>query len=338
MTSKVEDNIGGKILLTITNNEFVPAQIPEVEGYTRMDWTHELIDNLREFDQIELLQVSIHLMKALCLISNGFDEALNILTYNEIKLEQKPDLVDVTEDIESMCEVIKDDVDTINAMYQDKIAQFDNVNKVLLIYIDDNLDRDHILRNNLWAMYNSDDKLCQNDAEYQRAVKLEQISIDEPVKKCYFLNQECAAQLLMKRIEFILGKYHQKQLSDFNDFDFMIYTARSNMLEKQTINRLCMETAECFHQDDYADMEKLEELARKRVRKYVITKATKPELEELKADAQRNPNKLILIVADEAHWGISGQTNLGVSANNALVNAWDDQFPNVFVLLVTATP
>ena len=36
--------------------------------------------------------------------------------------------------------------------------------------------------------------------------------------------------------------------------------------------------------------------------------------------------------------GISGQTNLGVSANNALVNAWDDQYPNVIVLLVTATP
>ena len=236
-----------------------PREFQQLKVTQRMDWTHELIDNLREFEQKELLQVSIHLMKALCMISNGSDEALNILTYNEyeIKLEHKSVLADVTEDIESMCAVIKDDVDTINAMYQDKIAQFDSVNKVLLIYIDDNLDRENVLRKNLWAMYNSEDKLCQNDVEYQRSMKLEQISIDEPVKKCYFVNQECAAQLLMKRIEFILGKYHKKKLNDFNDFDFMIYTARSNMLEKQTINRLCMETAECFHQDEYADLGKV---------------------------------------------------------------------------------
>ena len=324
------------ILLTISDEVLVGTHIYVKEGYKQMDWTHELINNLREFDQMELLHVSFHLMEALC--NDRFDEAANILICNESQLEQTPNVVQVTDDLDGLCTSLAEVVHRINVIHQQTKAEFHDTNKVLLIYIDDDLDKNRVMRKKLWALYNTDDKLCRTDIAYSFPKGLEQFSIDEPVKKCYYFNQECAAQLLLKRIEFILYKYHQKQLSDFSEFDFMIYTARSNMLEKQTINRLCMETAECFHQDEYADLEKLEELARKKVKKYVITKTTKQDLEEMKADALKNPKKLLFIVADEAHWGISGQTNLGVSANNALVNAWDDGYPNVIVLLVTATP
>ena len=337
MSTDIENNIERRdIFLLIADTEFDLNQIKGKDGYTSMHWTRDLIDSQREFDQTELLQTCLYLMEAL--LNAKFEEAKNSLTCDETELEDKPSSPQIREDINSLCAKLEKYAACINTRYKyENLAEFSRTNKSLMLYINKHLDEQGILRNSLWGMYNSEDKLCINDAEYNPP-KLERISCDEPIKKCFYFNQECAAQMLLKRIEFILGKYHNKKLADFDDFDFMIYTARSNMLEKQTINRLCAESAECFPQDAYSDLIQLEEMARKRVRKYVYTNTIKQELESMKSDAERHKKKLILVVADEAHWGISGQTNLGVSANNALVNAWNDQFSNVIVLLVTATP
>ena len=111
------------------------------------------------------------------------------------------------------------------------------------------------------------------------------------------------------------------------------------MLEEQSVHRLCQRKAGCFAPKVYDNDSKLMRLAKKRVGKYMITKSTDEDLEKLHADVTNNPDKLFLLIADEAHWGIASKSNLGEGANHKTVNFWDhSEHTNVLLLLVSATP
>ncbi|KAK2154422.1 hypothetical protein LSH36_269g08046 [Paralvinella palmiformis] len=170
-------------------------------------------------------------------------------------------------------------------------------------------------------------------------------------KRTYHPMQECLAERILSHIKGILWLYSKKKLSDFNKFDFQIYTARFCMLEEQTLYRLLNPEAACFHRDLYDDFKKLQGVARVRVSKYQAHKAEHDRSEELQRMAKEEPDTLFLIIADEAHWGVGkaekhptngaegDQERVGSKsgANDRLINCWTDEYPNVIVLLVTAT-
>ena len=153
-------------------------------------------------------------------------------------------------------------------------------------------------------------------------------------KPCYYPSQISVAELLFERIELILWHHHKKKrLRDFKKFDFRIYTARFVMLEKQGIVRLSEPDAKCFGSKQYENLSDLYNVAESKVWKYGKSEDLEKNLTDLKKDVGENPDKLFLIVADEADWGTTGEE----SANNKLVNCWNNK-KNVIILLVTATP
>ena len=162
---------------------------------------------------------------------------------------------------------------------------------------------------------------------------------DKP-QQFYFPAQEYIADRIIDRIEVILRTRQNKTLKDFDKFHFQIYTFNSAMLEQQTIKRLCERQAQCFPTHLYESSKLLREEAKRRVKKYVLSKDVDARHRELQKIA-RDPKTLVLIVADEAHWGITNDatSKKKETANNKLVNFWEDeQHPNVVVLLVSATP
>ena len=82
---------------------------------------------------------------------------------------------------------------------------------------------------------------------------------------------------------------------------------------------------------------KLHAFASKRVQKYINSREVESRLAELKEDVKKNPDKLFVLIFDEAH---SGCTKLAgkqsESAYSKIVNYWNsvDQ-PNVLVIMVT---
>ncbi len=127
----------------------------------------------------------------------------------------------------------------------------------------------------------------------------------------------------------------------YNDFEFWILTARFNMLEQQTINRLCHREAGILPDDVYKYSEQyIQKYAQGKVHKYWLGKDVQDVYQTLVNRASQEEKTLIFIVADEAHWGITKETNSGrQSAHDVLVNHWNsEEHPNVIILEVSATP
>ena len=173
----------------------------------------------------------------------------------------------------------------------------------------------------------------------------------EELEPPYYPSQMFMADRIIDRIETILDHYHDgKTINDFTGFEFQIYTFNSLMLEQQTIKRLCEPKAECLPAEMFAESRaSVVRKGKKLVKKYILSKDVDARHEELKEMAEKHPETLFLIVADEAHWGVTGaddrkdedSANKSDSrhANEKLVNSWDHgKHPNVIVLLVSATP
>ena len=125
------------------------------------------------------------------------------------------------------------------------------------------------------------------------------------------------------------------------------------MLRDQTESRLADPAAECFSIHISSCEKTLREAARTCVYKYHHTSLDAHEA--LMREVRNNPRTFYLIIADEAHWGPTSkatdkdtkpketkenvETAEKKKAYDSLVNSWnDEEFPNVFVLQVTATP
>ena len=131
----------------------------------------------------------------------------------------------------------------------------------------------------------------------------------------------------------------------YDNFEFVIYTAISNMLEEQTAVRMMDFQSEVFPPSMYKSSWKtMKEEADKKVKKYHMSSLTSHK--ELVERVESNPRTLFLIVADEAHVAITKKEDKkrgsGASgeretetANDTMVNYWkDDEHPNVVVLQV----
>jgi len=210
--------------------------------------------------------------------------------------------------------------------------------KAMFIVVDIRIDPSGTLRQ--WLL---DKKDCGTQLHSDDSFSIKNSNLDgrrintaEIVKKCYYPLQKNAAEIVMKRITFILKEYHNITLNDFIEFDFRIYTANSLMLETQTKKRLRERGAGCLDPREYENEQNLKTVIDSKVFKYVTDRNSKKDLEQLKEKAKQNPKKFILIVADEAHWGVSHGAS---SANKKYIDDWNDvEYPNVFVLQVTATP
>jgi len=218
-----------------------------------------------------------------------------------------------------------------------KILKMENRLAMFLV-VDNRIDPNRNLRQWLLESKDCGQTLHDEDTFTIKNSDLDRRRITEAicVKKCYYPMQKSAATIVLKRLTFILKEYHDKTLDDFSDFDFRIYTANSLMLEEQTKKRLGEKEAECFDPKTYETNRSIRQVVDSSVFKYVTDKNSKDDCIQLKKEAKDNPKKLFLIVADEAHWGVTAGVNCG---NKVFVNDWSDvDYPNVFVLQVTATP
>jgi hypothetical protein len=71
----------------------------------------------------------------------------------------------------------------------------------------------------------------------------------------------------------------------------------------------------------------LREYVKQRVQKYDDSKEVKKRLDHLKKQVQDHPNKLFVIVCDEAHYGATDKTPKGEdSGYNKVVNYWNSEY------------
>lgn len=171
---------------------------------------------------------------------------------------------------------------------------------------------------------------------------------EELSKPFYYVCQNLVGSLIVERITLILKQKHRKTLNDFNDFDFQIYTIRATMLKGQTRSRLLDPQSFCLPSSVYKKSdEEIFAYASKRVSQYCLKSSeVKKRHKEILEEAKNNPTILFLIIADEAHWGVTGHRpstdengEEQTQAHDTYVNCWNDQdYPNVFVVQVTATP
>ena len=77
--------------------------------------------------------------------------------------------------------------------------------------------------------------------------------------------------------------------------------------------------------------------ADRRVHKYISSKEVDDRQDELIADVSKNPDKLFILIFDEAHSGCTKSTKKqGVSPYYKIVNFWNsNDHPNVFVIMVS---
>ncbi len=147
------------------------------------------------------------------------------------------------------------------------------------------------------------------------------------------------AKDIFERMKIILYELHNKKtFDDFNKFDYMICTANYKVLESQTSSRLIDRESGCLPEDKYgATPKEKHDYLQEHVLKY--DKSAKAKM-SFKERAKAEPKTLFLVVADEAHWGVTKETGSGEDpAYTTLVNTWNsEEHPNVFVLLVSATP
>ena len=152
----------------------------------------------------------------------------------------------------------------------------------------------------------------------------------------YYDNQVIMGNNILERVKEIYKRYHGvNDLGErFRDVDFRIYTPRFNMLQNQTMARVCDFDAGVLPSALTDRMKRLQ-YARNRVRKYLYSGFDEEQHERLKVEVRDKPNTLFVIVADECHWGITQ----GEQAHNRLINDWNDEdHVNVIVLQVSATP
>lgn len=84
--------------------------------------------------------------------------------------------------------------------------------------------------------------------------------------------------------------------------------------------------------------DKVRAYARERTRKFCTTKKIVPEIEAYKNHVKSNPDTFFMIILDEAHYGATTNEE-NTTPYSRLALPWNsEEFPNVFVLLVSATP
>ena len=166
------------------------------------------------------------------------------------------------------------------------------------------------------------------------------INIPISIEKDCWPNQRCLSKIIIDRIRYALKKLG-KTLEDFEEFDFQIYTANRNILELQTLSRMLEhEGVLPGYILTQLDTEK-ERFAKIRVQKYIHKEDKDVRLDEIKTKAKKNPKCLQLLIFDEAHYGATQQTKEGVRQTpySSILQHYNSQvYPNVIVLLVTATP
>ena len=179
---------------------------------------------------------------------------------------------------------------------------------------------------------------CEEDQFKVHNVHVQSTEAKEE-EPCYHPEQVQMATVLVERIEEILFRngHSRRSLEAYKKFDYVIYTASSKMLEKQTISRLCDPSTECFSRATYLDARKLNAVAEKKVRTFSVENIGKTH-RKLEAEVKENPDTLYLVVADEAHSAITKETakKRESSVNNTVVNSWNSvDHPNVIVLQVS---
>ncbi len=157
-------------------------------------------------------------------------------------------------------------------------------------------------------------------------------------KPAAYHQQHCQATKLLLHIETILAlnKHSRGSIKNYHDVEIQIYTAKSINLQNQTIQRLIDPKAQVFCKEDYNDIEKLYQDAKKRVQLYsedVIEKRHK----YLVRSAENNPQTLYIIIADEAHFAVTRETSgKKQAANDTLINSWSpERHSNVIILQVS---
>ncbi len=218
----------------------------------------------------------------------------------------------------------------------------------------------------------------ENDKHGLPSRGIGQVPEEEQIEPFYFPNQEYLAKVIVERIIHIVDN-NAKKIRDsdpsregiffleplaqtptstsfaekfercYNGFEFVIYTAISNMLELQTAKRVADKDSGVFSK------EFTENSSRKELRQKALGKVGKYHVKTIKMHqrlvdkVKDNPRTLFLIVADEAHVAVTKRDNEGQGpnkdtsesdveakrANDTLVNYWkDDEHPNVVVLQV----
>ena len=324
------------VILVITNKDYDHEVPTEMTDWKRIYWPQDFSVKIRigSITDTQLMQLCRRYMASFSFMreAESAETIMEKLT-NDDRINEIRQSSVVCLDWSKLQKLAEE----INKKYNMPPAPFQVIKNIgAVVIIDGRLDEDFTMRKVLGELCVSEAFSCPDDdyplKEDQRRDL--QIKANSPPSLFYYPPQECAADLLVKRICFILRHHCGRELNTFTDFDFRIYTAKSNILQEQTTERLQARAAGCFHPKFYRNRLILGRIASERVGKYVHTENLDKHIGDLQKDARDNPKKLLLIVADEAHWGMTGKQG----ANHKIVNAWDDTFPNVIVLLITATP
>ena len=169
--------------------------------------------------------------------------------------------------------------------------------------------------------------------------EIDDATVSNPEKPCYFPTQIEMAAILKQRIEAIMEYYHgiAKLSEAFDDIDFTVYTARYRMLSDQTEQRICHPDAGVLSEEELTSHK--EGNGKKRMFMYGHGEDADMHFEQLKKEVLEKPKTLFIIIADECHWGITKDKDQKPSAHNLFINNWCEESPrNVVVVQISATP
>ena len=169
--------------------------------------------------------------------------------------------------------------------------------------------------------------------------EIDDATLSNPEKQCYFPTQIEMAAILKQRIEAIMEYYHgiAKLSEAFDDIDFTVYTARYRMLSDQTEQRICHPDAGVLSEEELTSNKGGN--GKKRMFMYGHGEDADMHFEQLKKEVLEKPKTLFIIIADECHWGITKDKDQKSSAHNLFINKWCEESPrNVVVVQISATP
>ena len=169
--------------------------------------------------------------------------------------------------------------------------------------------------------------------------EIDDATLSNPEKPCYFPTQIEMAAILKQRIEAIMEYYHglAKLSEAFDDIDFTVYTARYRMLSDQTEQRICHPDAGVLSEEELTSHKGGN--GKKRMFMYGHGEEADMHFEQLKKEVLEKPKTLFIIIADECHWGITKDKDQKSSAHNLFINKWCEESPrNVVVVQISATP